>query len=39
VNAGAFSVRRRGTGDLGSHSIEKTIALITEEIKNKKTDN
>jgi threonyl-tRNA synthetase len=39
VNAGAFSVRRRGTGDLGSHSIENTIALINEEIKNKKTDN
>jgi threonyl-tRNA synthetase len=39
VNAGAFSVRRRGTGDLGAHSIENTIALIKEEIISKKTDN
>ncbi|QGQ95247.1 threonine--tRNA ligase [Paenibacillus psychroresistens] len=38
VNAGSFSVRRRGTGDLGSHSIEATIALIQEEIRSKKTD-
>jgi threonyl-tRNA synthetase len=39
VNAGAFSVRRRGTGDLGGHSIENTIALINEEIRSKKIDN
>jgi threonyl-tRNA synthetase len=38
VNAGTFSVRRRGIGDLGSHSIEDTIALIQEEIRTKKTD-
>jgi threonyl-tRNA synthetase len=38
VNAGGFSVRRRGTGDLGAHSIENTIALIQEEIRTKKTD-
>jgi threonyl-tRNA synthetase len=38
VNAGTFSVRRRGTGDLGTHSIEATVALIQEEILSKRTD-
>ncbi|MEX2460067.1 MAG: threonine--tRNA ligase [Paenibacillaceae bacterium] len=38
VNAGSFSVRRRGTGDLGNHSIEATIALIQEEIRSKQMD-
>jgi threonyl-tRNA synthetase len=38
VNAGTFSVRRRGIGDLGSHTIVDTIALIQEEIRTKKTD-
>jgi threonyl-tRNA synthetase len=38
VNAGTFSVRRRGTGDLGTHSIEATVALIQEEIRSKSTD-
>jgi threonyl-tRNA synthetase len=38
VNAGTFSVRRRGIGDLGSNSIDNTIALINEEIRTKKID-
>jgi threonyl-tRNA synthetase len=38
VNGGTFSVRRRGIGDLGTHSIEATIELIQEEINSKKTD-
>jgi threonyl-tRNA synthetase len=38
VNAGTFSVRRRGIGDLGSHRIEETIAFIQEEIRTKKID-
>jgi len=39
AQAGAFSVRRRGQGDLGVHSVEQTIAMINEEIHNKKSDN
>ncbi|RAV22567.1 threonine--tRNA ligase [Paenibacillus contaminans] len=38
VNNGTFSVRKRGQGDIGAHSVEATIAMITDDIKNKSQD-
>jgi threonyl-tRNA synthetase len=38
INAGTLSVRRRGKGDIGAHSVEDTIRMIEEEIKFKKFD-
>lgn len=38
VNAGSFSVRKRGIGDLGSNSVEDTIKMISEAIRTKKID-
>lgn len=35
MNSGTFSVRKRGEGDIGVHSIEAVIAMITEDITRK----
>ncbi|WNQ10196.1 threonine--tRNA ligase [Paenibacillus aurantius] len=35
VKAEAFSVRKRGEGDIGVKSVEDTIALISEDIRSK----
>ncbi|MBO9609933.1 MAG: threonine--tRNA ligase [Paenibacillaceae bacterium] len=35
VNSGSFSVRKRGEGDIGSHSVDATIAMIAEAIRTK----
>lgn len=35
-NSGSVSVRKRGEGDLGSKSVQEIIAIINEEILNKK---
>lgn len=37
-NAGTFSVRRRGQGDIGVHGIEETAAMITKEISGRLGD-
>ncbi|MFD0869728.1 threonine--tRNA ligase [Paenibacillus residui] len=34
--AGTLSIRRRGQGDIGAHSIEDTASLILEDIQSKK---
>ncbi|MBP1993472.1 threonine--tRNA ligase [Paenibacillus eucommiae] len=36
VNTGSLSIRKRGQGDLGTQPVEDVIALIQDEIKNKK---
>jgi threonyl-tRNA synthetase len=35
ANAGTLSVRKRGEGDIGAHSIEAVISRISDEINNK----
>lgn len=35
MNSGTFSVRKRGEGDIGVHSIKAVIAMITEDITRK----
>lgn len=35
MNSGTFSVRKRGEGDIGVHSVEAVIAMITEDITRK----
>ncbi|WP_409344881.1 threonine--tRNA ligase [Paenibacillus sp. MBLB4367] len=38
VTNGTFSVRKRGQGDIGAHSVEATIAMIADDIRNKSQD-
>ncbi|MCZ8516524.1 threonine--tRNA ligase [Paenibacillus filicis] len=35
ASSGSVSVRRRGQGDLGAHSVENVVKLIEEEIRSK----
>lgn len=35
MNSGTFSVRKRGEGDIGVHSVEAVIAMILEDITRK----